>query len=166
MRNGGLPSANRAKTVFLFAFCILHFAFLLGCQSYRLTGAVIEGEAPGVHVVSRSDKRLFQGGVTGARLEFTVDPSSMQPKRLAALATDDTGRFDAPVEDAPGAGMLEYELGVLARANGYQSVWEIIPLPSADKALLIVLRPGKDTFRPPTDLMEETLELGRKLQQQ
>lgn len=145
----------------------LAVALLSGCESYRLRGAVVEGTIPGVWVVSQDDPRLAQtaagGGIPGATLEFTIDPASIRPRKLPATVSDDAGRFELPV-DQGGAGFLEYELGVLCRGTGYRAVWQLIDMPASRKRLLIVMTPGRDTYQSPTDLTQETLEMGKKLQ--
>jgi hypothetical protein len=112
-----------------------------------------------VAVVSDDDPRLNQQGVEGADVQVVIDPESLNRKILPEVQTDSTGRFAIPVGE-PGAGFLEYQALVAAHAPGYRLATETIPLPPADKRLLITLPTGKDTYRPQDDILGETLKMG------
>ena len=138
---------------------LLAVAALAGCESYRLRGAVVAGEAPGVLVVKPSDVRLREVGLPGATIELVLDPASMSPKPAGAALSDARGRFDVPIKEM-GAGLLEYELSILCRLKDHGPVYQTIALPGSDRRLLIVLAPGRDAPRPNEDLISETLRLG------
>lgn len=142
---------------------LLAAMMLVGCGGYRMQGLVVEGKTPAVLLVDKNDSRLQQEGLSGAVLEVTVDPRRMTPKPLAPVASDNQGRFEVPVSE-PGAGLLEYEVLVLCRMAGYQSVTQNMPLPSGDKRLLIVLVPGRDTYTPKPDILRETLQMKDQLE--
>jgi len=115
----------------------------VGCESYALRGAVVEGQMPGVYIVRADDARLEQVGLANAVVEPTLDPDSMRPKQLSNALTDDRGRFELPVTEF-GAGILEYELGLLVRHEGFKSVWQKMPMPPGNRRLLVVMAPGED----------------------
>lgn len=134
-------------------------AALAGCSPYQLEGVVVEGPRPGVAVVDASDPRLRRNVIEDAVLQFTLDPERIRPKRLPPAISDTEGRFAVSVEEA-GAGLLEYEVSVVARKPGYQATTQTLPLPGNKKRLLIVMTPGRDTYRPAEDIVEETMRLG------
>ena len=134
----------------------------VGCQPYQLTGVVMAGAKARVMAVSADDERLAIFGLDGATVDVTVDPSSMQPRMIGVFSTDRDGRFEIPV-DALGAGFLEYELAVCCRAEGYQTVYQTIQMPSRRKRLLIVMVAGRDTYEPTKDILEETQKLADEL---
>lgn len=135
---------------------------LAGCAGHQVRGVVVEGQTPGIVVVGKNDSRLQHDGLSGARIELTIDPRSMKPKQLAPTSTDEQGRFEAEVKQ-PGAGVLEYELFVVARCAGYQSAVQQMPLPGGDKRLLIVLAPGRDTYKADTNILDETMKVGNEM---
>ena len=145
---------------FILALCLLA---LTGCAGYRLQGVVIEGKTPAIFLVDKDDSRLTQPGLANAVVQVTIDPHEMSPKTLAPVSSDDRGRFEAVVGE-PGAGLLEYQASILCRLTGYQAATQEMPLPPSDKRLLIVLVPGADTYRPPPDILNETLEMKRQLE--
>ena len=134
----------------------------MGCESYRIAGTVIEGAQPAVLVVDKYDKRLDQPGINSASLMFTIDPESLNAKRLPMDISDGGGKFSSHVSE-PGAGFLEYELFVLCRAAGYNSASRKMKLPGGNKRLLIVLSPGADTYKPKRDILSETIDMGHQL---
>lgn len=146
--------------MFLLLACL---TALSGCSSYQLRGVVIEGAMPRVEVVSASDARLKQGMlVADAAVEVVVDPNDMRPVRLAPIASDLDGSFSLPV-DVTGAGLLEYEIRVVATKPGYQTAVATLPMPGSGSRLLITLTPGRDSYRPSTDILRETQQAGEAL---
>lgn len=133
-----------------------------GCGSYQLTGIVIAGEKSEALVLPTNDTRLHAPGIEGATVELAIDPSSMRPRPIPAVVTDSYGRFQIPVE-ALGAGVLEYELAVCCRAKGYETVYQTIQLPRRGRDVLISMVVGRDTYRPKTDILEETQQLADEL---
>lgn len=135
---------------------------LTGCGGYQLRGRVIEGATPGVLVVSRDDRRLEGNPVADASVRVTVDPDRMKPRELPSVRTDADGYFTLPIEDF-GAGALEYNIMLLARANGFRASQEIFKLPGGGKRVLVILAPGRDTYRD-NDILGETLRLKEQLE--
>lgn len=122
-----------------------------GCQPHMLQGRVISGPISSVYVVPKSDTRLQQGQpVSMAHVQFTLDPNSLGLKRLGTHATEQNGEFAVPIDEF-GAGLLEYELGVVARRRGFNSANMVVPFPSSDKRLLIILASGRDQYQSPED---------------
>ena len=140
----------------------LSASILAGCAGHMVRGIVVEGQTSGIVVVSQNDSRLKQGGLPGTRIELTIDPRSIEPKKLTPASTDENGRFEVAVKE-PGAGLLEYELFVVARCAGYQAAVQQMPLPGGDKQLLIVLAPGRDTYRAEPNILEETMKTGSEM---
>lgn len=148
-------------------FCVVALAMMLplgltGCSSYHLAGTVISGSQSTVLVVDKNDSRLQQPGINGASLMFTIDPDSLNASSLPVDITDGNGSFSVPVSQT-GAGFLEYDLLALCRAPGYVSASRKMPLPSGSKRLLIVLSPGKDTYTPDHNIVNETIDMGKRL---
>ena len=133
-----------------------------GC-GYRLSGTVIEGPTPGLLVVNDDDPRLDEPGMGGAIITLTLDPQRLDARHLGSFVTDRYGRFDVPINET-GAGFLEYDLDVLCRLAGYQAVQQRVRLPGSGKRLLIIMAPGRDTFRTDPDILDQTLRLGEQLQ--
>ena len=134
----------------------------VGCQPYQLTGVIMAGAEPVVMAVSAEDQRLKTFGLEGATVDVTVDPLSMQPRMIGVFSTDRDGRFEIPI-DALGAGFLEYELAICCRAEGYQTVYQTIRMPSRKKRLLVVMVAGRDTYEPRRDILKETQKLADEL---
>lgn len=144
--------------------CVAAALLLGGCNGggYRLQGVVIEGASPGVFVVDSNDARLTEPGIAGAVVQGTIDPDTLRRKPQGSVQTDTRGRFALPVGEI-GAGMLEYKLGVFARAPGHAPAEDIIALPKSSRRLLVVLPRGKDPGRAPEDFMEETIRHSKQL---
>ena len=134
----------------------------VGCQPYQLTGVVMAGAKAKALAVSADDERLKMFGLDGATIEITVDPLSIQPRMIGVFPTDRDGRFEIPV-DALGAGFLEYELAVCCQAEGYQTIYQTIKMPSRRERLLILMVAGRDTYEPRRDILEETQKLADEL---
>jgi hypothetical protein len=143
---------------------VLIAAALLGCQSHQLEGVVVEGDHPRVELVNPGDARLNGPVVSEARISLTLDPSSLNPKSLAELVSDPNGTFKVDV-DALGAGILQYDLGILCQADGFKTLYQTMAMPKRDRVLLVVLTPGHDRHRPPGDFLRETERMGEDLLQ-
>ncbi len=148
-------------------FSLLAVLALVGCGGggHQIRGVVLEGTSPEVLIVSSNDPRLKNVGIAGAIVDIWVDPDEPRPKQLQPTRTDDSGNF-AVASNAPGAGMLEYQLSVLARAAGHQSVEENVPMPGGNKRLLIVLAPGRDKHQSSRDLLGETMRMKEQIEKQ
>lgn len=147
------------------ALTLLAAALLSGCSTHQLQGVVIRGSVAAIMVVDSDDPRLLSGEpIPEAVVEATLDPSSLGSTPLGRTVSDERGRFSLPV-DATGAGMLEYEVEVIAHRPGYQSWQEVLQLPAGWKRVLIVLPPGEDRRRPGQgDILRETMRMGEQLQ--
>ncbi len=149
------PSARlRAQLILLTALA------LAGCKPYEIVGIVVpaRGEPAGVRVVGQSDARLEQTGIPGANVQLTLDPDTLRPIRLGSVTADDQGRFRMPVDET-GAGFLEYELGIYARARGFSPTLGQLRLPGASKRLVVIMEPGVDRDVMPADAIRETLDM-------
>ncbi len=151
------PARNFAAVC---AVCII--AMIAGCKSHQLSGVVVEGEHPRVELVDSGDARLDIGVIPEARISLTLDPTSLNPKILAELVSDPNGGFTTDVS-ALGAGMLQYDLGVLCQAEGFKTLYQTMPMPKRGRVLLVVLAPGHDRHRPPGDFLRETERMGEDL---
>lgn len=117
-------------------------------SSHTVEGKVITGSQAKFESVSADDPRLGQPGVPGAQLEFIIDPkTSLRPRVIGPLVSDEHGRFEVKLDEF-GAGFLEYEMGVMARATGHRDNYEVLPVPSARRKLLIILAPGTPARQP------------------
>lgn len=132
-----------------------------GCGAYSLRGVVVDGPIPGVSLVNDDDPRLGGNMIPGAVVEATLDPDGMKPARLGKVATDNAGQFTLPVTQS-GAGFLEYKVMLLARASGYQACFDTVRLPSSRQRVLVTMTPGRDTYRPPEDVIGESIRVGRE----
>lgn len=130
-------------------------AALAGCQSYRLEGVVVSGQNPGVYVMEKNDPRLDVMGIPEATITLTLDPNAMNPIQAGRTFTGVSGRFSLPVEH--GAGLLEYEAMIVARAATHQALRDVFPLPGGGKALLVVLRPGAGGYKPQEDIVKDSM---------
>jgi hypothetical protein len=143
------------------AVLMLSCLLATGCSSYQLQGKVIEGPVAGVLLLSKDDARLDPPGLAGATLDVTLDPGHMGEKRLGAQGTDLEGNFSVPIREL-GAGMLEYEVELVGQATGYQATIHKMRLPSTNQRVLVVLREGRNTYRPPRSVIEESLRIGEQ----
>ncbi|MHB1155305.1 MAG: hypothetical protein ACYC26_00555 [Phycisphaerales bacterium] len=128
---------------------LLLVLFAGGCQSYALRGRVVEGTRSQVLLVDADDPRLTgpgaPAGIDGAGISFMLDPEKAGHKSLGGTICDADGSFRYPVDEI-GAGLLEYGLGVTARAPGKSPAQDSMPMPPGDKRLLIMLAPGRDNL--------------------
>lgn len=133
---------------------VVWLGLLGGCSGYVLSGKVVQGRASDVTVVRQADPRLAGDPVAGAMVRCVLDPNSGGREVVGQTTTDELGRFEMPI-DALGAGTLEYELLVIARAPKKSPAETIIDLPSGSKRLLVTLAPGRDrpinTYDDPLD---------------
>ena len=129
-------------------------ALLPACGSYKLQGRVVRGPSPQVAVVDADDPRLEEPGVPVASIQLALDPRSLNRKSLPGGHSDADGRFAIPIEEF-GAGLLEYDIQVVARKRDLNTAIGIIRLPGSSGRLLIVLGPGPDRYRPPEDPLDD-----------
>lgn len=120
---------------------------LQACGPYTLKGRVIQGDVSSVAIVDDDDRRLGDEGgpgLSGVGLKLTLEPARLNRKLVAQEYSADDGSFELPVDEA-GAGLLEFEAGILARRRGFQSAEGVFMLPGGSKRVLIILAPGRDT---------------------
>ena len=146
---------------FLLSVPSLLFLLTVGGCSYYLQGVVVAGPMGGMVVLEKDDPRLTEPGLAGATLDLSLDPAQASTKELGMHQTDDGGKFRVPVKEV-GAGVLIYEIDVLCRRRGYSSVHKQMPLPGSSKRLLIIMSRGVERSRRPRDVIEESLEVGRR----
>jgi hypothetical protein len=128
---------------------------MAGCETYVLRGQVISGNTPAVLIVESDDARLQSGmGIMGAKINLTLDPRSLGREPLGETVTSTDGSFSMPL-DLFGAGTLLHEVGVVARAQGYNATTGEVILPSAKKRMLVIMVPGRDRYVPPEDPLED-----------
>lgn len=133
-----------------------------GCGAYELQGAVVLGDISYIALVDESDPRLTGDGVAGVQVMLETDPSSLNREVVGTAVSGPDGSFTIPVDEI-GAGFLEYEVAVRARAPGYLSTEQWFRLPPSRKRVLVSLAPGQD---PPDrsgreDLMEQYRRFNR-----
>jgi hypothetical protein len=149
------------------AICVavLLGALASGCSSYQLRGTVVEGPTSAIAVVNKDDPRLGQPGVGGVVVSAVIDPQQLSRKSAGSTVSDANGQFALPIGEL-GAGLLEYEVQVVARSDQYQSAVSIFPLPGAGKRLLVILAVGREGQSAPRgDFLEETLKMGEPYMQ-
>lgn len=133
-----------------FTLLIAAMTLLVGCGSYALQGRVIHGSSPEVLIVDRDDPRLEGSGVPGASVRLTIDPDSLGRNILSPTTTRPDGTFSIPVDEF-GAGILEYDAGLLVRKEGHEPAYRDFRLPGGNQRVLVVLPRGVDDFHEPDD---------------
>ena len=154
--------AGRARlaSAILPALLLFASAALIGCDTYRLRGKVVEGGTSGVFVVEQDDPRLERPGLGGAVVKLTLEPGRLSAKHLSPDSSDLEGDFAIAVHEF-GAGVLEYPVRLTAQMRGHRSASQRFMLPGSKKRVLVVLAPGEDKHPPKqNDLLGETLEMG------
>ena len=153
--------AARSRIGLAAAACVATAAGLCGCSPYIVQGKVIEGDVSYIAVVDASDARLQGRGLSGASVEIWTDPEKLNRRRVATNVSDSDGSFSLPFGET-GAGVLDYEVSVLARREGYSGAEIITPLPSSSKRLLIMMKPGASRLPKETEtLMEQYRRFSR-----
>lgn len=140
--------------------CLLGMLLLIvplsGCGSYKLRGKVVEGPLSAVIVTDAKDPRFTEIPMPGVRISAVLDPDSLNRKDMGTVVTDREGWFEMNIDEF-GAGMLEYDVRVIARMRDYQPAVQSMPLPSRNKVLLIMMAPGRDELPRDESLLDETL---------
>ncbi len=114
---------------------------LAACSPYTLRGKVIEGDTGYVAIVDESDARLRGRGITGVNVEIWSDPEKLNRKRVASQFSDAGGEFALPFDEA-GAGLLQYDVRIVAEREGYTGTEQSMTLPSSSRRVLIIMKPG------------------------
>ena len=131
----------------LLMLCGLSVSLLTGCGGGAvMRGKVVSGPQSMVMVVTEDDPRLAGPGLDGVTIQLTLDPRSLGRKPLGNGATYNDGTFAIPINEF-GAGLLEYEVGVLARLEGRQYAEGYFKLPPSSQRVLIIMAKGQDTYR-------------------
>jgi hypothetical protein len=136
----------RAQRVFERGRLLLGGAALLlltACSPHTISGRVVRGDVSYVSVVDKDDPRLSEPGLPGVLLRLDLDPGRLSSKSLAQETSGTDGEFTLPV-DEPGAGLIDLEVGLLARRKGFQSAEGVFKVPKGSKRVLIVMSPGVD----------------------
>jgi hypothetical protein len=129
----------------------------LAACGYTLQGKAVPGDYSAIQIVDADDPRLQHAGIANVRLHLQNDPNTLRRETVAKSTTTNNGDINIPI-DLPGAGFLNYDLGLYARKEGYAPAERLFSLPPKHKRLLIVLAPGQDR-----DLGEER-DLDRDLE--
>lgn len=127
--------------------------FALGCGPHVLRGRVVQGDVSRVTIVEPDDPMLDSPPIEGATVELTLDPDTLGREVLATRSVGPDGSFAIPIDEF-GAGVLEYDFGVLARHRGREPARHVFRLPSRDQRLLVILGRGTDRPLQPGDPLE------------
>ena len=134
-------SRSRFESLLMVGFCLL----LGACQPYTLRGRVVQGDISYITIVSSDDPRLNGSGVPGVQLDVTVDPGKLNRTRLPGETSGADGEVAIPIKKA-GAGLLKYEVSLVARRQGFRSAESVFDLPKKDRRVLVVLSLGTDPY--------------------
>lgn len=138
---------------------LLLIALLAGllpaCGPHKLEGFVVRGPASQVIVTDRSDARIKQEPLAGATIQVTIDPQSLGRRTLPVVRSGPDGSFAVPIDEV-GAGLLEYPVLIVIRKVNHDTAASELYLPSGFKCLLVVLKPGKDGYRPLDDPLRDS----------
>lgn len=114
---------------------------LAGCRSgSTVTGKVIPGEVSFIGVVDASDKRLKDPGIPGVEVAAGTDPS--RPVAAAVLGrgtSDKSGNVVVRIKDE---GSYAGPFAFNATKDGYVPATGLMPIPSTDRRLLVILKPA------------------------
>ena len=77
----------------------------------------------------------------GIRITLETDPEQLNREKVGETVTRPDGTFTIKLRQ-PGARVLIYDVGLEARASGYQGVQHLFRLPPQSRRVLIMLRPG------------------------
>lgn len=143
----------------VWALLIVLACLATGCASegFTLQGKVVRGPIGMAEVVKADDPRLAGPPIDGASLEFAFDPRSLGREPAGQTYTRADGTFRLPIKKF-GAGFLEHEMSVLARASEHRFVRDLFILPGSDKRLLVTMPRGRDSYQPPEDSFDTLRE--------
>ncbi|MCK4872951.1 MAG: hypothetical protein KAS72_09520 [Phycisphaerales bacterium] len=142
-------SARRLGAVLL----LLGALALPGCAGPVLRAKVIEADVSFVLIVPRDDPRLEDPGIANVTVAITSDPNSLGRQTIGTAVTDGFGEMSMNIE-LPLAGLARYEIGVVARKQGYTQTTGDFLLPADNQVVLIFMRSGRDTHRSEEDLRD------------
>lgn len=147
--------APRLVALFLSLVCAM---FVVGCAGYTLDGKVVAGPMSSISVVSADDPRFDQPGLGGVTIEAMIDPDKLSREHGGSGYSDGGGTFSIPISQI-GAGMLEYDVRVVAQSTGFKPAAKTFALPGDGKRLLITLQPGEGRYLPPkNDILQDTID--------
>lgn len=135
-------------------------ATLGGCASYSLEGRVIPGESSFVAIVDSSDTRLDTRGVSNVEIQLWTDPERPNRELIASTMSGPDGSFSIPVQEV-GAGFLQYDVALVARASGYAITEHAFRLPSNSRRALVIMRPGTPGQMPEGSLFDQYRQYSR-----
>ena len=127
-----------------------------GCSGYILRGRVVEGSYSAILVVSEDDSRLDRPGIEGAQLTLYRDPDTLG-KTLAGRGTSDPEGYIAMEIAGFGAGFLDEQWLLQVYRSGFQSLEDLVDLPSSKKMRILVMLPTGRSVKPPP--MEDLYKL-------
>jgi hypothetical protein len=76
--------------------------------------------------------------------------------------TADDGRFELPISES-GAGFLEYDAGIVVQREGFMHIEHTLKLPGSGKRILIIMKPGNDSYKPETNVVDDTIREGQRI---
>jgi hypothetical protein len=133
------------------------------CSTYVLRGTVVSGPTPSVFIVKPDDPRLanpdnplnsLSTPIANASVQLVLDPNSAGRQILGSTFTNDDGSFEIPIKQF-GAGSLQYQVLLTARAPNHSPVQDIFDLPSSKKRILVTLPKGHDYSTDEPDPMQQ-----------
>ncbi|MEO1128392.1 MAG: hypothetical protein AAFX05_01645 [Planctomycetota bacterium] len=116
---------------------------LTGCESYAVKGRVVQGSSSYIVLVDANDPRLDGPGVPGVALHLMLEPGKLNRESLGRTVSDNDGNLRMPVGTF-GAGWLEHNAGLYARAKGFTPAEGYFILPGGSQRVLVVMAPGQD----------------------
>lgn len=130
----------------------------VGCGGggYRLYGKVIRGEISAAVLVTSDDARLFERGLSNARIRIDRDADTLGRHTVASGVSDADGYFAIPVSEF-GAGWMVETWGISASRLGYQNLDSLMALPKSGshEQVLIIMAEGAAQPTERDDLWQE-----------
>jgi hypothetical protein len=129
------PLRAIASTLYLLV-CIQ----MAGCASSApVTGRVIPGDISFIGMVDPGDERLKSAGIPAVELVSTPDPGRTAAAAILAKTTSDAkGDFKLKFSDPS---IFSRPAAFAARKDGYVSASTVMPVPTEDRRLLVILKP-------------------------
>lgn len=149
------------SVLFVGASVLVLLSAMSGCAGYTLDGKVVAGPVSSISVVDADDPRFAEPGLGGVTIEAMIDPDRLSREHGGTAYSDGGGGFSLPI-DQFGAGVLEYDVRLVAQANGFKPAVKTFRLPGDSRRLLITLQPGEGRYVPPkSDILRDTMEKGK-----
>ena len=152
---------TKPNKILLAALTLITLTLLPACQS-ALKGRVVTGPHSAIIAVNSDDPRLTDpyNAINLAHISLILDPESMSPIKESPVYSQNDGTFTMPLKTA-GTSFLMYDALITAQRDGFKPVQQIIPMPSHNQQLLIILAPGEGKLPKSKDFVKETLELSK-----